>query len=149
MQNLVIVLLHKRQLEPIFRRFDGNGAHFAVPVKDVEALPLHFGQVYGLFDRTDNAVVAARQRVSIVLSQIVSGLIRTYPFGKAYLMWFKVEYTKMPISSHAPLLILMVSWIVQLWSSCLDAMTITIRRTSAQPSAMTKKSSILFTYHAC
>jgi hypothetical protein len=48
----------------------------------------------------------------------------SHPCGRAYFIWLRVEYTNIPASSHAPLLILMVSWIKQLCSNVLLAMVI-------------------------
>jgi acylphosphatase len=75
-EDLIVVLAHKGELEAVFGRVDGNGPRLGVAVEAVDHLALDASEVDGLLQSLDDAVVAVfwrgreEGRVSLLLARI-------------------------------------------------------------------------------
>lgn len=81
LEDFIVVLSDKGELESILCWVDGDGSRLGTSVKAVDDVALDSGEVDGLFKGFDNAVITdcqlCRNRAA-------------YPWGRAYLIWFKV-----------------------------------------------------------
>lgn len=90
MQDLVVVLPHKCELEPVFRGIDRDRTWLGVAVEAVNHLALNPSEVNGLLEGLDDTVIAAVESHAQPDERRRSeGCI--YPCGKAYLIWLRVE----------------------------------------------------------
>jgi hypothetical protein len=80
LQHLVVVLADERQLESILCRINRDGLRLGRAVEAVHDLALDASKVDRLIERLDDPIVAF---ISLTSTQ-------THPWGKAYLIWFKV-----------------------------------------------------------
>jgi len=58
LQDLLVVVLDQRELEPVFRWVNGNGSRPRRPIETVDRLALDAREIYRLVERTDDAIVA-------------------------------------------------------------------------------------------
>lgn len=122
-KNFVVLVLHERKFEAILSGINVDGARAGAPVKAVNGLAFDPGQVDRLFEGLNDTVVAVTARTS-EYTEFCIVIEGTNPWKRAYLIWLRVEYTKTPLSSQAPDLIRIVSWIRQLCPRVLFAIVI-------------------------
>lgn len=102
LKHLVVVALGQSLLEAVLGGVDGDGAGLAVAVEAVHVLALDAGKVDGLVQSADDAVVTNHIETESMdkyhtLTQNYNCSFsnnnkrETYPWGRAYLMWFRVE----------------------------------------------------------